>query len=603
MPEARYAHTVNELNGKIYVVGGATYENTFYPRTALVYDTSSGIWTTIPLCNGKIRAAHGSCVVGGKLYVVGGNDSGRTISTMDMFDPSSGQWVSRNSMPTDRGLAACVSIGSKIYVMGGMRYVGNPFSDLSGLTTVEVYDTNSGTWTQSADMPTPRWGHSAVAMNGKIYVFGGRAGGAVYSSVEVYSPQTDTWTTRSAMPTRRYCLTACLLDSTIYTLGGWLDSGGGPIYDKVEVYHPESDTFHTEVPIPVARAVLASSVLGGRIFIYGGSRTTHPNAGTSAIYEFDRYPWFAHDVRLTRVGRDTLRITARAQNQLSHTLEVIAILKDEAGVLIDSLSLKDDGLHADGASADGLWGNQFVPVWDDTICVSIRTNDQTAGTTRTLPNVLTYIFTRGAIISVDTRTLDLGRISVATSRYDTTFLVRNIGYTWDSLTVSVDPGNVYPDTAVGAAPTLFALASGDSQKVTFSVRAGMLSPAYYSAEVIVKSKSAFGQTEFGKSYQFQVVISSISDIAGLPIRSALNQNHPNPFNPSTTITFELPKSSEVQLSVYDMLGREVSMLVNDRRDAGVHEVRFDGSGLSSGMYIYRFRAGEYLATRRMILMK
>ena len=168
MPEIRFVHTVNELNGKIYVVGGANTEGSVYPRTALVYDTSSGIWTQIPLCNNKIRAAHNSCVLGGRLYVMGGMDSSGTISTMDMFDPNSGQWVSMNSMSTHRGLAACVSIGGKIYVIGGMH-----FGMFTGLRTVEVYDTNSGTWTQLTDMPTARWGHSAAAVNGKIYVFGG----------------------------------------------------------------------------------------------------------------------------------------------------------------------------------------------------------------------------------------------------------------------------------------------------------------------------------------------------------------------------------------------------------------------------------------------
>jgi N-acetylneuraminic acid mutarotase len=128
MPEIRYGHTVNELNGKIYVVGGAKTEGGVFPRTALVYDTSSGIWTQIPLYNNQIRAAHGSCVVGGRLYVMGGNDSSSTVSTMDMFDPHSGQWVSKNSMSTDRGLAACVSMEGKIYVIGGLHSY-----DVSGL--------------------------------------------------------------------------------------------------------------------------------------------------------------------------------------------------------------------------------------------------------------------------------------------------------------------------------------------------------------------------------------------------------------------------------------------------------------------------------------
>jgi hypothetical protein len=67
----------------------------------------------------------------------------------------------------------------------------------------------------------------------------------------------------------------------------------------------------------------------------------------------------------------------------------------------------------------------------------------------------------------------------------------------------------------------------------------------------------------------------------LPKSFALEQNYPNPFNPSTTIKYELPRTSKVTLTVYDLLGREVSVLVNERREAGVYEVKFDGSNLAS----------------------
>jgi hypothetical protein len=88
-----------------------------------------------------------------------------------------------------------------------------------------------------------------------------------------------------------------------------------------------------------------------------------------------------------------------------------------------------------------------------------------------------------------------------------------------------------------------------------------------------------------------------------PKSYALYNNYPNPFNPSTTIKYELPKTSEVRLSVFDMLGREVSVLVNERRDAGVHEVRFIASNFSSGVYLYRIRAGEFVQTRKLLLLK
>jgi hypothetical protein len=89
----------------------------------------------------------------------------------------------------------------------------------------------------------------------------------------------------------------------------------------------------------------------------------------------------------------------------------------------------------------------------------------------------------------------------------------------------------------------------------------------------------------------------------VPAQFSLSQNYPNPFNPSTTIKFELPKSSTVRLSVFDMLGREVSVLVNDKRNAGDYEVKFDGSNLASGVYFYRLKAGSFVQTRKLLVLR
>ena len=91
--------------------------------------------------------------------------------------------------------------------------------------------------------------------------------------------------------------------------------------------------------------------------------------------------------------------------------------------------------------------------------------------------------------------------------------------------------------------------------------------------------------------------------ATLPERFSLEQNYPNPFNPSTNIKFELPRTSQVNLSVFDILGHEVSVLVNERRDEGVHEVTFDGFGLASGVYLYRLQAGDFISTKKMSVLK
>ena len=84
---------------------------------------------------------------------------------------------------------------------------------------------------------------------------------------------------------------------------------------------------------------------------------------------------------------------------------------------------------------------------------------------------------------------------------------------------------------------------------------------------------------------------------------SLSQNYPNPFNPTTKISYRLVSSSNVVLKVYDILGTEVQTLVNEMQSKGEHEVIFNGSNLSSGVYFYALRAGSNFTVRKMILAK
>ncbi len=89
----------------------------------------------------------------------------------------------------------------------------------------------------------------------------------------------------------------------------------------------------------------------------------------------------------------------------------------------------------------------------------------------------------------------------------------------------------------------------------------------------------------------------------LPTSAELYQNYPNPFNPSTLIRYVLPKRSQADLTVYNILGQQVTVLVQGEQEAGSHEVRFDGSGLSSGVYFYRLRAGDFVQSKKLLLLK
>jgi hypothetical protein len=84
---------------------------------------------------------------------------------------------------------------------------------------------------------------------------------------------------------------------------------------------------------------------------------------------------------------------------------------------------------------------------------------------------------------------------------------------------------------------------------------------------------------------------------------SLSQNYPNPFNPSTMIDYTLAKESFVRLKIYDVLGREIKTLVDEKESVGKHTVQFDASGLTSGIYFYRITAGKFSQSQKMILIK
>lgn len=113
-----------------------------------------------------------------------------------------------------------------------------------------------------------------------------------------------------------------------------------------------------------------------------------------------------------------------------------------------------------------------------------------------------------------------------------------------------------------------------------------------------------GNSSWSEVLEFTTVATSAGELsASVPSDFTLDQNYPNPFNPSTTIRYGIPEGSEVQLVVFDMLGRRVAELVNERQSPGYHQVSFDAGNLASGIYIYRLKAGEYVVTKKMMLAK
>jgi hypothetical protein len=108
------------------------------------------------------------------------------------------------------------------------------------------------------------------------------------------------------------------------------------------------------------------------------------------------------------------------------------------------------------------------------------------------------------------------------------------------------------------------------------------------------------QVDFGGTFTYS---NEVNVEVEIPLVYALEQNYPNPFNPSTTIKYSIAEDGFVKLVIYSMLGEEVTTLVNTQQKAGRYEVNFNAAGLSSGVYVYRIEAANYISSKKLILMK
>lgn len=142
---------------------------------------------------------------------------------------------------------------------------------------------------------------------------------------------------------------------------------------------------------------------------------------------------------------------------------------------------------------------------------------------------------------------------------------------------------------------------GDTLKVTISFSSS--SVGTFSDTLYISNNSLNKVVKVFLSGIATPVLSVSDENSALPEEFALRQNYPNPFNPSTTINYQLPKNSLVTLKVFDVLGKEVAELVNEMKDAGYYDVKFDASKLSSGIYFYRITAESFIATKKLLLMK
>jgi hypothetical protein len=223
-------------------------------------------------------------------------------------------------------------------------------------------------------------------------------------------------------------------------------------------------------------------------------------------------------------------------------------------------------------------------------------------------------------IAVDPR--DARIVYVAVGGFDTIRVARSVdaGASWMDISgtlpnvpataVAVDPFNpkhVYVGTDVG----VFVSTNGGGDWMSFN---DGFPEAVIVADLVVSpsNRSLRAATHSNGVYERRLLstLTSVEHEDRQPVMFALEQNYPNPFNPTTTIRFSVESASgrtgepgRVTLKVYDVLGREVATLVNESLQPGRYKLTFDATGLASGVYLYRLRAGEFTQTKRMMLLR
>lgn len=252
------------VGDKFYVFGGFrqpdTGKNGWYPENkAWVYDTKAQTWSALPPMPTP-RGALAATAAGDKIYVVGGakiptatslpdglSPGGpvEMLGTLEVFDTTKNSWATLKPMSLPRNHHGVAYLDGKLYVMGGR--VGSSFSGgwSVNVTTTEIYDIASDTWSTGTPMPTARSGVGVAALDGKIHVLGGEAWlddfGGVFRSNEAYNPKTNSWLKEARMLTPRHGFAVAVIDGKLYAVSGVNDAGGaGPlsVVDVNEVYTP-----------------------------------------------------------------------------------------------------------------------------------------------------------------------------------------------------------------------------------------------------------------------------------------------------------------------------------------------------------------------------
>jgi N-acetylneuraminic acid mutarotase len=471
-------------------------------------------------------------------------------------------WTLRTHVPSFRACGTASVVDEKIYFIGGL-YPGLVDADDN-----EMYDPVTNTWdTTLSPMPTPRGFLASAVVNGIIYVIGGGYPVATTKN-EAYNPITDTWTPKADIPGGpRLVMSAAVVNGIIYV------EGGNYYENYFCAYDPVTDTWDsTLAPMPMGGGISSLTAYNGLIYTFGGSGSSWVPFDYLYAYNPQTNTWDTtltpmptarHSLYTYLVG-DTIYAVGGSQSYGTAltTVEAYHPITDSWESLPDmpnpycmfAGAEVNNKIYVIGGTSD--WVISDYTIWEND-SIWIIPVELTSFTATTNGKKVTLNW------STSTELNNLGfeiQRSTEGIEFITVGFVNGNGTTTEPQTYSYADKNL------------------DNGKYYYRLK----------------------QVDYNGSYEY-------SDVVEVDFRAfisfLLEQNYPNPFNPSTTIGFGLQEKCNIKITIMNSIGEEVAVLLNEEMDSGYHTVEFNASNLPSGVYFYQLRAGDYINTKKMLLLK
>lgn len=592
-PDARTDHIAVWTGSKMIIWGGMNL--TDYPRRGYnqtnylittgggIYDPATDSWSPMSTTNApSARIYHRAVWTGNKLIIWGGENLTTNFNTGSIYDPLSDSWTSTSTAnaPSGRIYPTAAWTGNKMIIWGGMNAPFNNYCPTDG----GIYDPISNTWTSTSteNVPEGRTYFAGVWTGNKIIVWGGYNGGSGSSSClntgGIYTPPSF-----NQVPDAPMLITPAnnTVNISLTPFLDWNDISNATSYG-VQVSTDQSFTnpIVNQTGLTSSQFQILSNTLSSNTLYYWRVNSTN-QYGTSV--------WSTVSNFTTMLG---LPLTP------TH-LEAVADSIKRINLSWDDNSSNEDGFKIE-RSTDG--GNNW------SLLNTLPPNDSLYYDNGLTPfsvyfyRVYAYNSYGNSVysnIANDTAQSYDPKENVYIVILDVNWLVQN---------------NVLNQ---GQGNSLISKLNAARQKIL----QGNNNAAINQLHAFLNQTNDFITNHILTQVQAQPLIDKanyiidqlggdIPLISGLNIYSkdipteyALQYNYPNPFNPTTRIRFDLPKASETKLIIYDMLGREVKVLLNNNLEPGRYEITWNAGSKASGIYFYRLTAGDFLQVKRMSLIK